>query len=126
MGNHIHTSAYVALFGGDAGIVLADFIALSSRVTVYAVSEDYSGMSLTNSMIPSQYKELHQAEVTIGKHVIVGSTKVILPGVEIGEGVAIGSMSLVRQSLESWGDLWWNSGWNHLPDSKRYLNMEGV
>ncbi|MNT87130.1 dTDP-4-amino-4,6-dideoxy-D-glucose acyltransferase [compost metagenome] len=39
----------------------------------------------------------------MGKHAIIGCGSVILPGVEIGEGVAIGSLSFVIKSCEPFG-----------------------
>ena len=41
--------------------------------------------------------------VSIGKHCIIGSGCTILPGVELGEGCSVGSMSLVNRSAEPWG-----------------------
>lgn len=41
--------------------------------------------------------------VKIGRHSIIGSGSVILPGVDIPEGVSVGALSLVRKSLEPWG-----------------------
>ena len=37
------------------------------------------------------------------RHVIVGSGSILLPGVEIGEGTAIGASSVVMKSLDPWG-----------------------
>ncbi|QRZ33793.1 acyltransferase [Lactococcus lactis] len=101
--NNIHIAAYSALYGGTKGIFLKDFSNISSRVTIYAVSDDYSGESLTSPMVPEKYKTLDESPVIINKHVIIGSTSVILPGVDIGEGCAIGSLSLVKNSLKPWG-----------------------
>ena len=42
------------------------------------------------------------APVKLGKHVIVGSGSVVLPGAELGEGVAVGAISFVSRSLEPW------------------------
>jgi galactoside O-acetyltransferase len=42
-------------------------------------------------------------KVELGKHVILGSGVTILPNVTIGEGSAVGSMSLVNKLLEPWG-----------------------
>lgn len=102
IGNNVHLAAGCYLFGGDAGIILEDFVGLSSRVVVYAVSDDYSGLSLTNPTIPLKYRSVVQAEVILRRHVIVGTGSVILPGVEIGEGSAVGALSLVNKSLPSW------------------------
>ena len=81
---------------------MEDFSGLSSRVSVYAISDDYSGESLTNPMIPTEYKNLNIGKVVLRKHVIVGSDSIILPGVEIKEGTAVGALSLVTKSLDEW------------------------
>lgn len=101
LGSHIHIAAYCGLFGG-AGITMDDFSSLSSRVSVYSVSEDYSGESLTNSTIPIDFRKVDSAPIRIGRHVIIGSGAVVLPGAEIGEGVAIGALSFVRENLQAW------------------------
>ena len=103
MGSYIHISQFCGIYGGDEGIVMEDFSGLSSKCSVYAVSDDYSGLSMTNPTVPAKYKpaSISQA-VHIGKHAIVGCNSVILPGVEIPEGAAVGSLSLVTRSLEPW------------------------
>lgn len=103
LGNYVHIAAYTALFGGRAGIEMGDFSTLSSRCAVYAKSDDYSGSTLTNPTIPEKYLGTVEGRVSVKKHVVVGSGSTILPNVEIGEGSAIGSMSLVNKSLEQWG-----------------------
>lgn len=102
IGNNVHIAVYSGLFGSKKGIYIADFANISSRVCIYAISDDYSGMSLTNPMIPDQYKCLEEKEVIIEKHVIIGTGSTILPGVTIGEGAAIGAMSLVKNNIDGW------------------------
>lgn len=102
LGDYIHIAAYTALYGGEAGIVLEDYSTISSRGAVYAVSDDYSGIAMTNPMLPMKYRNVIQEKVCVGKHVIIGTGCTILPGVTIGEGVAVGAMSLVNKSLDSW------------------------
>lgn len=99
IGNHIHIAVYSSLIGRGR-IELQDFANISSRVSVYSSSDDYSGEYLTNPTVPEQYTGVTHAGVTIGRHVIVGSGSVILPGVVLAEGCAIGAMSLVRDSCE--------------------------
>ena len=104
IGNYVHIAQFCGLYGGDSGIEMKDFSGLSSKVTIYATSNDYSGESLTNPMVPEKYKSADKnAPVILGKHVIVGCASVILPGVEIGVGSSVGAMSLCSKPLEPWG-----------------------
>lgn len=86
LGSYIHIAVYTALFGGQAGIEMRDFSTISSRCAVYAKSDDYSGSTLTNPMIPEEYLGILEGKVLLEKHVIVGSGSTILPDVVIGEG----------------------------------------
>ena len=51
LGNYIHIAAYTALYGGNVGITIDDFSTISSRGVVYAISDDYSGNTMTNPMV---------------------------------------------------------------------------
>ena len=104
LGSYIHIAQFCGLYGGSEGIYMEDFSGLSSRVAIYATSNDYSGKSMTNPMVPEKYKPTDkEAAVYLKKHVIVGCTSVILPGVTIGEGSSVGAMTLCNKSLEPWG-----------------------
>ena len=103
LGNNIYIAQYSALFAGEYGIEMHDFSSLASRCAVYASSDDYSGEYLTNATISAEYCNLTGGRVVLGKHVIIGTGTSIMPNVLIGEGTAVGSMSLVRNSLEPWG-----------------------
>lgn len=102
--SNIHIAPYSALIGGTggAGIVMKNYSGLSSRVTIYSISDDYSGEFMTNPTIPLDYTNIQKGRVVIQEYVIVGATSVILPGVEIGEGTAVGAMSMVTRSLPKW------------------------
>jgi galactoside O-acetyltransferase len=76
---------------------------LSSRVSIYSSSDDYSGSTLTNPTVPDSYKDVLHAAVSLGRHVIVGSGSVILPGIRLEEGVAIGALSLVTKNCLAFG-----------------------
>lgn len=99
LGDHIHIGAF-AFFSGAARIELHDFVGLSSRVSIYSSNDDYSGESLTGPTVPDRYRNVTSAPVTIGKHVIIGGGTIILPGVTVGEGAAIGALSLVRDDID--------------------------
>lgn len=103
IGSNIHIAAYSAIYGGEVGVELQDFSNISSRVCIYAVSDDYSGETMTNPMIPDEYKNVTQIPVCIKRHVIIGSGSTVLPGVTLEEGTAIGAMSLINKSTDGWG-----------------------
>jgi len=102
LGQHIHIGGDCFL-GCAGGITMADFSGLSQGVRVYSATDDYSGQSLTNPTVPKPYTRVTAAPVVLGRHVIVGSGSVILPGVCIGDGASVGALSLVTKSLEPWG-----------------------
>ncbi|MGA2069972.1 MAG: acyltransferase [Sedimentisphaerales bacterium] len=103
IGNHVHISAFASLCGGDAGIVLEDFVNISEKVVIFAKTDDFSGATLTNPTIPEKYKNVFGAEVILRKHAIVGVGSSILPGVIMGEGSVIGAKSFVKKSTDPWG-----------------------
>jgi galactoside O-acetyltransferase len=72
-------------------------------VSLYSSSDDYTGVHLTNPTVPPAYTGVKHADVRLGRHAIVGAGSVILPGVILGEGVAIGALSLVNRSCEPFG-----------------------
>lgn len=102
IGNNIHIAAYTSLYGGTDGIFIDDFANLSSHISVYSVNDDYSGETMTNPTIPKEFKNIESASVHIGKHVIIGSTSVILPGVNLAEGSSFGSFSFINHDSDPW------------------------
>jgi galactoside O-acetyltransferase len=98
IGNNVHIACYSSLIG-KADIVMDDFSGLSSRVSIYSSSDDYSGEFLTNPTVDPEFTGIISKSVYLGKHVIVGAGSVILPGVTLKNGVAVGSLSLVTKSF---------------------------
>ncbi len=101
IGSYIHIGAYCGLFGTH-GITMEDYSGLSARVSIYTVSEDYLGESMTNPMVPSRYRRPTVGPVILRQHVIVGAGSVILPCVTIGTGSSIGALALVSSDCEPW------------------------
>lgn len=102
IGNYVHVAPYTSLCGGKEGIYVDDFANLSRKIEVFAVSDDFSGESMSNPMIPANYKNVLDAAVYIGQHVIIGSSSVVLPGVSIGKGAVLGALSLAKDNLLEW------------------------
>jgi acetyltransferase-like isoleucine patch superfamily enzyme len=102
IGSYIHIGSHNIAVGGG-GVELADFTNLSQGVRIYSVSDDYTGESLTSPMIPPHLSRTVSGPVRLGRHTIVGSGSVILPNLIIGDGCAVGALSLVHESLPDWG-----------------------
>ena len=101
IGSFVHIASFSSITGGGE-LLIEDFSGVSSGVRVYTGDEDYSGGSLTGPVVPEPYRMPIRSFVQIRKHVIVGANTVILPGVTIGEGVAIGANSLIKSDCEPW------------------------
>jgi galactoside O-acetyltransferase len=95
--SYVHVAAYSSIIGAGR-VTIREFANISSRVSIYSSSDDYSGASMTNPMIPDEYKKVDNGPVAIGRHVIVGCGSVVLPNINLEDGVAIGALSLVRCS----------------------------
>ena len=99
IGSYVHIAAYAPIMGAER-VTMGDYSGLSSRVSVYSSSDDYSGRTMTNPTVPDKYRAVDSQPIEIGRHVIVGAGSVILPGVTLGEGSAVGALSLVIMSCE--------------------------
>lgn len=102
IGNFVHIAAYSAMYGSSVGIKIDDFANISSRVCVYAVSDDFSGETMTSPMIPEKYKNVTQKPTSIGRHVIIGTGSTVLPGSVLEEGCVLGAMTLVKGRVSPW------------------------
>ncbi len=101
LGSNIHISAYSAMYG-KYGIEMGDYSGLSPRCTIFSASDDFSGDFLIGPMIDPRLTNVTGGRVVIGNYSQMGSGCVVLPGARIGEGVAVGAMSLVNHNLDEW------------------------
>jgi len=101
IGSHIHIAAGTYLFG-SSGIILENYVSLSSRVSIYSVTDDYREGYLTNPTIPDEFKKVKGGLVILKKHVIVGAGSIIMPGIVLDEGASVGALTFVRKSVPSY------------------------
>jgi acetyltransferase-like isoleucine patch superfamily enzyme len=102
IGRNVHVAVFCNVAGGDKGVYLEDFSGLAYGCHVFAQSDDYSGITLTNPTIPDEYKSEIKSAVYIKRHSIVGACSLIFPGVVLEEGTAVGAMSMVTKTTEPW------------------------
>lgn len=103
IGQYCHITPMCLVAGGDPGIVLSDFCTLAYGVKIFAQSDDYTGKTMVNSLIPKKFKNEFFSKVVLERQVVVGASSVIFPGVTVKEGCSIGAMSLITKTTEPWG-----------------------
>lgn len=102
IGSYVHIGGN-SHFSGSGGVESSDCYTISQGVRIDSASDDYSGQPLTNSTVPQEFRNELRSRVFPRKHVILWSGTVILPGCNLGEGAAVGSLSLVKSNLDDWG-----------------------
>lgn len=103
IGRNVHITINCNVAGGIPGVYIGDFSTIAYACHIMSQSDDYSGMTMTNSTVPKHYKNEIFKPVHIGKHVIIGACSVILPGCDVSDGCSIGAMSLVNKPTLPWG-----------------------
>lgn len=99
IGNNVHVAVYSSMIGAGK-IIIGDYSNVSSRVSIYSSNDDYSGEFMTNPTVSTEYTGVNSDKITVGQHVIIGCGCVILPGIIINDGVAIGALSLVKYDCD--------------------------
>ena len=102
IGNNVHFAPHCVVSGKKSLIEFCDYSGLAFGCRILGVSDDYSGKSMTNPTVNSEYKNLTDLPVYIGKHVIIGANSVVMPGCKMDEGSALGAMSLLTKNVESY------------------------
>lgn len=98
IGKYVHIACYSFIIGkGD--VVMRDYSGLSGRVCVYSSSDSYNGEWMTNPCLPATVTNTKHDSVVIGRHVVIGAGSIVLPGVNLADGCAVGAMSLVKHSI---------------------------
>ena len=101
IGSYVHIGSYCHLLASE-GITIGDFSGLSQGVCIYTRNDDYTGNWLTNPTVPDEFRGVSCGPVTLKDHVIIGSGSIVLPNTCIGEGTAVGALSLVHKNLQPW------------------------
>jgi galactoside O-acetyltransferase len=99
LGSHTHVSPHTYLSGAQGGITLGDGSGVAPFAALYSAVEDYSAGHLTNPMVDPDLRSTKVGPIVAQRHVAIGSSSVVLAGVNLGLGASIGALSLVNRSV---------------------------
>lgn len=102
IGNYVHIACYCSIIG-NGEIIIDDFVGMSGRTSIYSSSDDYTGLGMTNPMVPLNFRRVKSGKVHIKKHVIIGAGCIILPDVTLETACSIYAQSLIKTNCEELG-----------------------
>lgn len=101
IGSFVHLASFTSYLGRGR-LVIEDFVSISSGARIYTGIDDFSGESLVGPGVPEPFRKPIRTFAQIGKYALVGANAVVFPGVTLGEGCAVGALSLVNRDCEPW------------------------
>lgn len=105
VGDHVHIGPRVSVIGGaGARLTMGHFTNIAVGSSILCASDEYGGDGLVSAPgIPEDLRDtIDRRPVIFRNFANVGAHVVVLPGVELGEGTAVGACSLVTRSTEPW------------------------
>lgn len=101
LGDYIHIAAGVTITGRGK-VSMGDFSGISNQGLIYSSNDDYTGEHMTNPMVPARYTRVISADISIGRHALLGARCTVLPGAIIEEGASAGVGCLIKDRLSAW------------------------
>lgn len=100
IGDYVHIGCYSLLVGKEK-ITMENFSGLSSRVSIYSSSDDFTGEYLSNPCVPNECRNVISKPVTLSKFVTIGTNSTVLPGVLLEQNSCVYAHSLVLKNVEA-------------------------
>jgi lipopolysaccharide O-acetyltransferase len=99
IGDHVQLNDYVHIAAVDY-VYIGNDVLIASKVFISDHNHgSYSGKEQDSPLVPPVARVLHSNPVVIEDNVWIGEFVSILPGVRIGEGSIIGTMSVVTRNI---------------------------
>ncbi len=124
LGKYVHLAIGCNFAGGSHGIFVEDFCGFAYGVQVFTRIDDYSGLTLSNATIPTQFKVTHERLIRIGRHCKIGTYAIVLPGSHLNDGSAFMAQALVGGETEGYHLYGGNPLKKISPLSKKHLEVE--
>jgi dTDP-4-amino-4,6-dideoxy-D-glucose acyltransferase len=100
VGRFVHLAVNSVIFGGGT-CEIDDFASIGANVSIVTGSDLPLG-GLANPTIPRHFRAVERSSIRIGRHALLYTGVIVLPGVEIPEGTVVGAGAIVHRSLRPW------------------------
>lgn len=87
IGKRVHIATQTAITGGGE-FEIGDYSCIAAGSKIITGSDDFLGNAMIGPGVPIEYRKVNRSFVHIKKHVILGTSNIVLPGVVIPEGLA--------------------------------------
>ncbi len=101
--DYVHIAAFGMISGAHAPVTIGRHVGISTRLSLFTASDDYSANTLGGPTTPREYTTQIVGPVSIGTGTMIGAHCVILPNVRIGVGASIGAGCVVGDSVDDGG-----------------------
>ena len=101
VGNNVHIEPSCSIVS-HYGVEIGNYCTLSHGTRLYTASANYNGEFFTNVFPEPSYQVPITGKIVLKDHVIIGGNSVVMPGVTLFDGAAIGALSFVKKSVEGW------------------------
>lgn len=105
LGRRVHVASGCRLLGSSGRIVLGDASAVSMGSTLLTATDDYVSGHAMGPTIPDEYRNVTTGNVILEPFAVVGAHSVVMPGVTLGWGAAVGACSFVNCDIPA-GEVW--------------------
>lgn len=118
IGSYIHIAPMVSVIGGeDALLWMGNFTTIAAGCRIICKGDAHLGAGLVSPVIPKKYRDdVIGNQIVMEDYSSLGSNVVIMPNVEIAEGVVIGANSLVTRSITKPWSIWAGSPVRYIKD----------
>ena len=103
--DYVHIGPYVCIIGGKQScLTIEEFVAIGAGTKIICGSDDPQGTGLFGpASIPNEYANQKISKpITIKRFASIAVNAVIMPGVTMAEGSALGPNSFLHKDTEPW------------------------
>ena len=126
IGNNVHLGRGCTISGGDKGVYIDEYSALSNFVQIFTISDHYSTSFVPSATLSDKLKKfshLISKKVIVGKAVLLGAFSVILPGAELEDYTSVGAHSVVLEKVKK-GNFFNSNNLKKTTKMRAYKNIE--